>query len=421
MPRPLLETTTYSDGISFPKFQPKRSGSASSSRSQNRAVVRVVGPPRRGSPTGTRKSPIKEVKTLPAADAVDNDSTDSEDSKYNAHQVGAAKRQPFPKRLKQKFTVFGQRLSSDLCGPFPESVEGYTYMLNIVDAATNIMEVYYLKSKSSAEVKAAFENFLIKYKIKFEACRAAGHDVNWRTDNGGEFMSADLDAFLHEFSVVRSFSTPYAPPQNAHAERMWGIILRCMRTTMAESGISERFWTFAAANAVMLHNSLPSTKLPDSVSPSEALTGKKPDLSRFRVFGCIAWYFLPEHERSSNAAVKKCEPPIDLGVVCALAGRNLAHYERRHLNNESAQYQVHVQRTLYIPPPLDREKNHDNHEWIRAVLHHARDLGMDVQHHYMDLDIVAESLEAELPLGWEAYVVPQGQEFGGLTYVHYYL
>ena len=90
VPRPLLEGTTYSDGISFPKFQPKRSGSASSSRSQNRAVVRVVGPPRRGSPTGTRKSPIKEVKTMPAADAVDNDSTDSEDSKYNAHQVEIA-------------------------------------------------------------------------------------------------------------------------------------------------------------------------------------------------------------------------------------------------------------------------------------------------------------------------------------------
>ena len=37
-----------------------------------------------------RKSPIKEVKTMPAADAVDNDSTDSEDSKYNAHQVEIA-------------------------------------------------------------------------------------------------------------------------------------------------------------------------------------------------------------------------------------------------------------------------------------------------------------------------------------------
>ena len=89
VPRPLLETTTYSDGISFPKFQPKRSGSTSSPRSQNRAVVRI-GPPRRGSPTGTRKSPIKEVKTTPAADAADDNSTDSEDSKYNAHQVEIA-------------------------------------------------------------------------------------------------------------------------------------------------------------------------------------------------------------------------------------------------------------------------------------------------------------------------------------------
>ena len=241
-----------------------------------------------------------------------HESLDHDPSDCDACQAGASRRRPFPKRTSQQFTMFGQRLSSDLCGPFPESVEGYTYMLNIVDAATNIMEVYYLKSKSSAEVKKAFENFLIKYKLQLAACRAAGHEVNWRTDNGGEFMSSDLDAFLNEFSVVRSFSTPYAPPQNAHAERMWGILLRCMRTTIAESGISERFWTFAADNAVLLHNSLPSTKLPGSISPIEALTGTKPDLSRFRVFGCITWYFLPEHERSSKLGPRSL-PAIHLG------------------------------------------------------------------------------------------------------------
>ena len=61
-----------------------------------------------------------------------------------------------------------------------------------------------------------------------------------RTDNGGEFTSSDLDEFCEEFAVKRSFSVPYAPPQNAHAERMWGILLRTVRITIAESKISER-------------------------------------------------------------------------------------------------------------------------------------------------------------------------------------
>ena len=241
-----------------------------------------------------------------------HESLDHDPSNCDACQAGASRRRPFPKRTFQKFTMFGQRLSSDLCGPFRESVEGYKYMLNIVDAATNTLAVYYLKSKSSSEVKAAFESFLLEHKSALERCRAAGHDVNWRTDNGGEFMSKDLDAFLDEFAVKRSFSVPYAPPQNAHAERMWGIILRTMRTTLAESGVPDQFWTFAADNAVQLHNSLPSAKLPGSISPIEALTNQKPDVSKFRVFGCVAWYFLPEHERSSKIGPRSV-PAINLG------------------------------------------------------------------------------------------------------------
>ena len=241
-----------------------------------------------------------------------HESLDHDPKNCDACQAGASTKRPFPKRTNQKFTLFGQRLSSDLCGPFQESVEGYKYSLCIVDAATNTLEVYYLRSKSSDEVKAAFERFLLKYKTKLDACRAAGHDVSWRMDNGGEFTSKDLNEFLEEFSIKRSFSIPYAPPQNAHAERMWGILLRCVRTTLAESGVSERFWTFAMDNAVQLHNSLPSTKLPKFISPHEALTGEKPDLGRFRVFGCVTWYFLPEHERSSKIGPRSL-PAINLG------------------------------------------------------------------------------------------------------------
>ena len=121
-----------------------------------------------------------------------------------------------------------------------------------------------------------------------------------------------MDAFCEEFAVKRSFSVPYAPPQNAHAERMWGILLRTVRTTMAESELHERFWTYAMDNAVDLHNSLPSTKLLNSISPFEAKTGKKPNLGRFRVFGCVTWYMLPDHERSSKIGPRSV-PAINLG------------------------------------------------------------------------------------------------------------
>ena len=188
----------------------------------------------------------------------------------------------------------------------PNSVHGKTYALCIVDAATNILFVEYLETKSSKLVKAAFQKFINEYRVQLDACRRAGHNVTWHTDDGGEFVSHDLDEFCDEFAVKRSFSVPYSPQLNSHAERMWGILLRTVRVTIAESGISERFWTYSMDNAVKLHNSLPSRKHPDHISPHEALTGDKPDLGKFKVFGCIVWHFLPEHERSSKLAPDRC-------------------------------------------------------------------------------------------------------------------
>ena len=92
-------------------------------------------------------------------------------SDCDACQAGATRRRPLPRRTNQKFTMFGQRLSSDLCGPFPPSVTGKTYALCIVDAATNVLFVEYLDSKSSTLVRDAFQKFMRVYSSELQACR----------------------------------------------------------------------------------------------------------------------------------------------------------------------------------------------------------------------------------------------------------
>jgi len=164
----------------------------------------------------------------------------------DACNAGGSRRKPFAKRTNHTYTYFGERLSSDLCGPFPKSVDGgYTYMLNIVDAHTHELGVYYLRSKRSEEVKAAMQQFLQENREYLPTDKT----ITWHTDNGDEFMSDDLDAFCEEFAVNRSYSVPYAPPQNARAERMWGVMLRSMRIMFAASGVHESFWTYAARQA----------------------------------------------------------------------------------------------------------------------------------------------------------------------------
>ena len=85
-------------------------------------------------------------------------------------------------------------------------------------------------------------------------------------------MSEDLHEFCEEICVRRSFGIPYAPPTNAHAERMWGILLRTTRILLAQSGVHETFWPYAVEQATLLHSILPSSKLPSEASPHEFLT-----------------------------------------------------------------------------------------------------------------------------------------------------
>ena len=221
---------------------------------------------------------------------------------------GAHRKRAFAKRRPHVYTYFGERISSDLCGPFPKSVDGFTYALCFVDAYTDYSSIYLLKSKSSDEVQESFNKFLTDHKEWL----THGKKLTWHTDNGGEFMSHDLDEFCREFAVARSFSVPYAPPQNAQAERMWGILLRPVRTMLVAARIDDAFWSYAIRHANQCRNVMPSFSQPGTRTPWEALTGSKPDVSRFRIWGCLTWYLAPDHELDSKVS-PRAWPAVHLG------------------------------------------------------------------------------------------------------------
>lgn len=216
-------------------------------------------------------------------------------------RTGGAKRHPFhPVPDEHQPKRFGDRIHSDLCGEFPASFNGgFKYILSFVDSFTGYAEIYFLQTKHSDEIKTHFEHFQRRWKDKLPG----GVVREWFTDNGGEFTSNDLDQFMHEFGVRRGFTVPYCSPQNAQAERLWGILQRCMRISLAHSGLPINFWTYAAKHANDLHNLLPRSSNPDKMSPHEALHGTKPDFSYVRVWGCLAYCTLRnEADRESRVS-----------------------------------------------------------------------------------------------------------------------
>jgi hypothetical protein len=220
---------------------------------------------------------------------------------------GGAKKHPFS-AADTNYTHFGQVISSDLVGPFPTSANGYNYAICFVDRYTHYCAIYFLKSKSGEEVLSALKRFQSKYSSYLPG----GRIERWHTDNGGEFMTSSITEFCEEIAVRRTFSVPYAPPQNAQAERIWGILLRKMRIMHAASKLHDRHWTFSMRHACKLHNILPSASLSGEISPYECLTQRLPDFSKLRVFGCKCFVLLPEKDRTSKISPRAAEA-IHLG------------------------------------------------------------------------------------------------------------
>jgi transposase InsO family protein len=105
-----------------------------------------------------------------------------------------------------------------------------------------------------------------------------------RSDNGMEFNNSQIEGFLEEEGIKHEFSYPYTPQQNGVVERKNRTLLDMARTMLDEYKTSDRFWAEAvntacyAINRLYLHRILKKTSY-------ELLTGKKPNVSYFRVFG----------------------------------------------------------------------------------------------------------------------------------------
>jgi hypothetical protein len=125
-----------------------------------------------------------------------------------------------------------------------------------------------------------------------------------RSDNGMEFKNSQIEGFPEE-GIKHEFSSPYTPQQNGVVERKNRTLLDMARTMLDEYKIPDRFWAEAintacySINRLYLHRILKKTSY-------ELLTGKKPNVSYFRVFGSKC-FILIKRGRSSKFAPKAVE------------------------------------------------------------------------------------------------------------------
>jgi hypothetical protein len=123
------------------------------------------------------------------------------------------RRLPFPQKLSFRAKERLELMHGDLCGPVtPATPAGRRYFLLLVDDLSHYMWVVVLGSKGEAANAIKCAQAVAEAECGRKLCVL-------RTDNGGEFTTAEFASYCTDEGVQRHYSTPYSPQQNDVIER----------------------------------------------------------------------------------------------------------------------------------------------------------------------------------------------------------
>ncbi|KFD60695.1 hypothetical protein M514_27126 [Trichuris suis] len=187
----------------------------------------------------------------------------------------------FPKLHGKRATNLLDIVHSGICGPTQvRSFGGARYFISFIDDFSRESFIYFLKNKNDALQK--FKEF-----VAFVERKTSRKVKCLRTDNGREYVNDHFAQFLTANGIRHERSVPDTPQQNGIAERLNPTIVKKARTMLIDAGLSTDLWAEAIGTANYLRNRCP-TKALRNVRPGEAWSGRKPNLSHLKIFGCLA-------------------------------------------------------------------------------------------------------------------------------------
>jgi len=183
-------------------------------------------------------------------------------------------------------TYPGRLVFADVLFSPVESVQSKrTCALLLCDADTSYLWVYFMSSKAEAHTKLA---------QWIDWMNANGKPVQGRTtirtDNGGEFLSAEVKELLGKNGIKKEVCTPYDHVQAV--ERQIRSVKTMARSMLLAANVKAGFWVDAISTAVFTLNRLPTSKNAQHTR-YELFHGTIPDLAHLRTFGCIAYVATP--------------------------------------------------------------------------------------------------------------------------------
>ena len=161
-------------------------------------------------------------------------------------------------------------------GKLVTSVDNFRSYLIVVDRASRYIWVYLTKTKHPPVEQV--QGLLSKFKGLYP-------NATVTTDQGRELgASKAFQKVVADNNYKLHVTGAETPQQNALAEKPNQDLAKIMKCLLYSSGLGSQFWSYALRHAVYLKNRRPHASL-QWKTPYEKINGKKPDLSRLKIFG----------------------------------------------------------------------------------------------------------------------------------------
>ncbi|THH10419.1 hypothetical protein EW146_g8371 [Bondarzewia mesenterica] len=160
---------------------------------------------------------------------------------------------------------------ADLMGPVSPASTGAILLVQKSDAASSFLEWRALTEADS------------------------GHQLHIvRTDSGGEFTLTQFEQHLRQSGITHQTSAPYTSAHIRAVERLHRTLFDQARAMRISADLPLSLWGECYLTAAYLHNRTATHTL-HNMTPDEAWSGSKPDISHLREFGCRAFVLIQDH------------------------------------------------------------------------------------------------------------------------------
>lgn len=261
---------------------------------------------------------MKTMTTRKMVDGLDKIDVGTNDDFCESCVKGKQTRLPFNKVNVKRSSRILELVHTDICGPMSEKAwNGARFFISFTDDYSRATQIYCIKQKSDA----------LEVFKEYVAMAEARHGVKiarLNADNGGEYSSNEFKSFCKKKGIELSYTVPHNPEMNSIAERVNRTIVEKARTMILASELPRKYWNEAVLAANFIKNRCITSafgKQFENKTPAEIWYERKPDVSKFRIFGSVCYNHVPAASRKKlDAKAVKC---IMLGYESSSAYRLL--------------------------------------------------------------------------------------------------